>query len=307
MFSVILYFIFIYWVLLALTLKSNKHYFFQFFLFLFIVQSLVVISAIEAHSFVLLGSLHLKYFWYINLIIYLVVYIYWLSISLVKTFPNIFTMEWWEAFHIYNWCSFLRAASNSKQIITNSEWLKNQQSSRNIINIQYVLIIKNLIKLFCYFFFVYLLVFCRSIDSEFLLFKLDFFIYTYYLFLPLLTFVYLLVASVFFKKLHLKYWLMFFSFSIESRFVDKASFDSNFGFMLSLEDLAEYQLYSSNMMYCKNPASHKKSMNNRYDLSLSDTTDSSRLVWNDMWWDCNTYYFSRLYKTKLTKKYKNNN
>lgn len=304
MFSIIVYFIFIYWVLSVLILKNNKHYFFQFFLFLFIIQSLCLVSVIETHSLILIGSLYIKYFWYIIIFVYVLFYIFWLFISLIKTFPHIFTMEWWEAFHIYNWNSFLRATSNYNQIITNKDWLQNQQ--RSYFNIKYVITIKNLIKLLCYVFFVYLLAFCWHLDIEYLLFKWDFFIYTYYLFFPIFIFIWLLVFSIIFKKLRLKYWLMFFSFSIESRFIDKALFDSNFGFMLSLEDLTEYQLYSNNIMYCKSYASHKKSLNNHHDLNLNDTTNFSRLVWNDTWWDCNIYYFSRLYNPKLNKKYKNN-
>lgn len=302
MFSVILYIIFIYWALSTLFLNKTRHYFFQRFLFLIIIQSIGLISVIEAQSLILLGGLYLKFIWLIIFFIYIFIYIYQLVLGLIKTFPNISTMEWWEAFHEYNWASFLRSVSdNNKKIISNNEWLKNQQSKQLNYTTQWGLTIKNFIKLFLFFVFSLLLIFCWQLDLEYLLFRVDFLIYTYYLFFVLICFIFLFVISIFFKKLHLRNALLFITLATETKFVDKAAFDPSFDFMLSLEDLSEYQLYSVHVMYCKNFISHKKLQNNPHDLNLSNVSNFSRLVWNDTWWDCNIYYFSRLYN-KLNKK-----
>lgn len=306
MFSIILYFIFIYWILTVLFLKKSRHYFFQRFLFLFIIQSLCLISLIESYSLVLIGAFYLKFTWLFIFVVYICIYIWQLVVSLTKMFPNISTTEWWEAFHVYNWCNLWRSISEKNLIfITNTEWLKNQQNNHLNNAVYRILVVKKILKLLSYAFFIYLLYHSKSLDLEYFWFKLDFFIFTYFLFLPLIFFVFLFITSIFFKKIKWKYLVLFISFFVEARIVDRAEFDPSFGFMLSLEDLVEYQLYSSHLMYCRSPTSHKKPRHGIHDLDLNNTTNFSRLVWNDMWWDCNMYYFSHLYDVNLIKKYNN--
>jgi hypothetical protein len=82
-------------------------------------------------------------------------------------FPNIFTAEWWEAFHIYNWSSFWRSISEKNLIfITNTEWLKNQQNNYLSNAAHYILIVKKILKLLFYTFFIYLLYYSKKLDLE---------------------------------------------------------------------------------------------------------------------------------------------
>lgn len=306
MFSIILYLTLIYWVLSLLFLKKTRHYYFQRFLFFIIIQSLCIVSVLEARSLLLINAFYLKFFWLFVIFFYLSIYIFQLAISLNKTFPNISTTEWWEAFHIYNWSNFWRAVADKKNLsLTNTEWLINQRNNHLNLLVQRMSITMLFLKCLLCLFYIYLLYTSWNLDLEHIWFKVDFFFYTYFLFLPMLIFIPLLFSSLFFKKLNWRNIILFYTFSVESRVVDRADFDANFGFMLSLEDLTEYQLYSNHVMYCKSDLSHKKPQHGKHDLDLDNTSNISRLVWNDTWWDCNIYYFSPIYNDSLYNKYRN--
>lgn len=306
MFSIILYLTLAYWVLSILFLKKTRHYYFQRFLFLVTIQSLCIASIIESHSILLVNALYLKFFWLLIIFLYLLVYIFQLAISLNKTFPNISTTEWWEAFHIYNWSNFCRTVSDKKpSLITNSEWLVNQKNNHLNLLVQRMSIVMLFLKCLLYLLYTYLLYTSWVLDLEYIWFRVDYFVYTYFLFLPVFIFIFLLLISLVFKKIKWHNIILSYTFSVESRVIDRADFDANFGFMLSLEDLTEYQLYYNHIMYCKSDLSNKKPLYGIHDLNLDNTSNFSRLIWNDMWWDCNIYYFSPLYIDSLYNKYKN--
>lgn len=305
MVTFVVYLIFFYWIASFFFFSKSKHYYFQRYLYIFLLQSIILIFFIESCGWESLFIMHLRTGWVIFLFIFICLYVCQAIISLLKMFPDIFTLEWWEAFHRYNIYNFFRAVSNKKEFsISNVDWLTNQNSCFLYNFIRAVKIIKFVTKFIYYIFFVYLLKNCWYIEPEVVWFQVDYFIFIYWRFFVLVPFVFLLIHSIFFKNVCIRYYLLILNVKVESKMLDRAYFDPNFGFSLSVENAEEYMRYSYQVLSLITDWSHKRSADGTHEVDLSETTEITRLIWNDAWWDCNSYYYSYVY-IKYKYKYKN--
>lgn len=296
MLGIIVYLSLAYWIASFFFFKKSRYYYFQRYLYFFILQSFLILAAIDYRLWIYLDFLSLGGVWLVIISISLLVYVLQATVAILKTFPTVATMEWWEAFHLYNICSFLRSTSTKKAPnISNKDWLQNQSQPYLYRFKGYIKLLKifnRLLFLLCFF---YLLIRCWSLDTDLIIYSVDFFCYNYWVFSPILVFSYCFINSLFLKRIKKKYLLVASSIIFESGFVDRADFNPNFSFILSIENSYEFQKYSIDVLYLRLPDSHKKLPEKPY-YSLLLTTESSRLVWNDTWWDCNNLYYSPLFK-----------
>jgi len=295
-----MYLILFYWIALYFFFKKKRHYYFQRYLYFFIIQTFLLAGALDSGIWIYFPLLKLKIFWLSCIYIYLFIYTWQLFVALLKSSPTIATLEWWDAFHIFNLNSFLRHTSDQKLLhISNKDWLNNQNTkflyrfSKVYTGLHYFY------TLFFYTLFFYTLFYCWTLDTEHIGFNLDFFLYTYSHFLPLVVCFFLILNSLFIRRFKKKYLLTAFTFIFESAYIDRAGFDPNFAFDMRVEYLAEFEQYRLQTFYLRLKESHKKIENPDY-CNLSLMTESSRLISNDTWWDCNNLYYSKIFfKKKL--------
>lgn len=301
MIGIIVYLSLAYWIASYFFFRKSRHYYFQRYLYFFILQGFLILAAVDYRLWIYINLLYLKYVWLFIISVLLLLYALQATLAILKTFPTVATMEWWEAFHLYNMNSLLRSITIKKAVsISNKDWLQNQSQLylykfNNFI--KFFKICRQFLFLLC---FCYLLVNCWSLDTELMIYTIDFFCYNYCIFFPILTFFYYFICSLFLKRLKKKYLLVATSIIFEPGFVDKADFNPNFGFILGIENSYEFQKYFVDVLHLRLPDSHKRLTDEPY-YSLQLTTESSRLVWNDTWWDCNNLYYSPLFKFSKQK------
>lgn len=307
MVTFVVYLILAYQVASFFFFRKSKYYYFQRYLYTFLLQSVVLIFFIEGYSWESLFLMHLQIWWAVLLFVLFGIYVSQIPLSLLKMFPDIFTLEWWEAFHRYNVYNFLRVLSiREEPSISNLNWLTNQRNHLLYTFVRTIKIIKIVIKTAYFLLFLLLLKNCWYIEPELIWFQIDYFIFIYWRFFILIPFIFLFIHSIFFDNIRINHYLLILNIKAEGRMLDKAYFDPNFGFSLSIENAEEYMRYSYQVLFLITGASNKKSDDGTYEVNLMETTEVTRLVWDDSWWDCNNYYYSRVkLNKKYNKKYKN--
>lgn len=307
MVTFVVYLILAYQVASFFFFRKSKYYYFQRYLYTFLLQSVVLIFFIEGYSWESLFLMHLQIWWAVLLFVLFGIYVSQIPLSLLKMFPDIFTLEWWEAFHRFNVYNFLRVLSiREEPAISNLNWLTNQKNHLLYTFVRTIKIIKIVIKTAYFLLFLLLLKNCWYIEPELVWFQIDYFIFIYWRFFILIPFIFLFIHSIFFDNIRINHYLLILNIKAEGRMLDKAYFDPNFGFSLSIENAEEYMRYSYQVLFLITGASNKKSDDGTYEVNLMETTEVTRLVWDDSWWDCNNYYYSRVkLNKKYNKKYKN--
>lgn len=307
MVTFVVYLILIYQVASFFFFRKSKYYYFQRYLYTFFLQSVILIFFIEGYSWESLFLMHLQIWWAVLLFVLFSLYVCQIPLSLLKMFPDIFTLEWWEAFHRYNIYNFLRVLSTREESsISNLNWLTNQKNHLLYTFVRTIKIIRVVVKTAYFLLFLLLLKNCWYIEPELVWFQIDYFIFIYWRFFILIPFIFLFIHSIFFNNIRINHYLLILNIKAEGRMLDKAYFDPNFGFSLSIENAEEYMRYSYQVLFLITGASNKKSDDGTYEVNLMETTDVTRLVWDDSWWDCNNYYYSRAkLNKKYSKKYKN--